>query len=118
MPVEVVAVALEVKLGWPSTVEAAWPVLSALADSGTKASIKHAKAAPARDKPRRKNLQFPQSSNNLSFLSGRERQGVRRLERSYSRREWSLTYIKLSSELEGVRNDPSDLDLLKRLGLS
>jgi tetratricopeptide (TPR) repeat protein len=39
------------------------------------------------------------------------------LERAYSRRETSLLGIQSDWDLDGVRNDPRYLDLLKRLGL-
>jgi len=51
------------------------------------------------------------------FGLGENDKGFDWLERSYSRKERSLGYIRLPEQLDGVRNDPRYLDLLKRLGL-
>jgi TolB-like protein len=51
------------------------------------------------------------------FGLGENDKGFEWLERSYSRREASLMQVKLRPELDGVRDDPRYLDLLKRLGL-
>jgi adenylate cyclase len=51
------------------------------------------------------------------FRLGENDKGFEMLERSYSEKEWSLGSIKLRPELDGIRNDPRYLDLLKRLGL-
>jgi hypothetical protein len=48
---------------------------------------------------------------------GENDKGFEWLERSYSRREGYLTGITHWTQLDGVRNDPRYLDLLKRLGL-
>jgi hypothetical protein len=50
------------------------------------------------------------------FGLGENDKGFEWLERSYSRREDLLPTIKFEPELDGVRNDPRYLDLLKRLG--
>jgi TolB-like protein len=52
------------------------------------------------------------------FCLGENEKGFEWLERSYSKREIWLCYIKSSQQLDGVRNDPRYLDLVKRLGLS
>jgi hypothetical protein len=51
------------------------------------------------------------------FCVGESDKGFEWLGRSYSRKERSLLYIKLSPQLDDVRDDPKYLDLLKRLGL-
>jgi TolB-like protein len=51
------------------------------------------------------------------FSIGEKDKGFEWLERSYSRKEDTLLYIKWDWDLDGVRNDPRYLDLLKRLGL-
>ena len=51
------------------------------------------------------------------FRLGEINKGFEWLERSYSKREWSLGSIKPLPELDGVRDDPRYLDLVKRLGL-
>jgi TolB-like protein/tetratricopeptide (TPR) repeat protein len=51
------------------------------------------------------------------FCVGENDKGFEWLERSYSRKEGSLGWIKLRPELDGVRTDLRYLDLLKRLGL-
>jgi hypothetical protein len=39
------------------------------------------------------------------------------LERGYAKREVLLQLITVNTELDGIRDDPRYLDLLKRLGL-
>jgi tetratricopeptide (TPR) repeat protein len=51
------------------------------------------------------------------FYLGENDKGLEWLERSYSRREPFLWSIGLWPELDGLRNDPRYLDLVKRLGL-
>ncbi|HVP22298.1 MAG TPA: adenylate/guanylate cyclase domain-containing protein [Conexivisphaerales archaeon] len=51
------------------------------------------------------------------FYLGEVDKGFEWLEKSYSIREESLLDIKWDWDLDGVRNDPRYLDLLKRLGL-
>jgi TolB-like protein/class 3 adenylate cyclase len=51
------------------------------------------------------------------FCAGENDKGFDWLERSYSRREAGLVEMRLWPELDGIRNDPRYLDLLKRLGL-
>ena len=51
------------------------------------------------------------------FYLGENDKGFEWLERSYTRKEPLLAYVKLWSDLDGVRNDPRYLDLLMRLGL-
>ena len=51
------------------------------------------------------------------FCVGENDKGFEWLERSYSRREGYLANIRFWAQLDGVRNDPRYLDLLKRLGL-
>jgi TolB-like protein/lipoprotein NlpI len=53
------------------------------------------------------------------FYIGEEEKGFDWLERSYSKKEPGLMYIKAEQSLffDGVRTDPRYLDLLKRLGL-
>jgi adenylate cyclase len=53
----------------------------------------------------------------LHFHLGENDKGFEWLERSFSRRETDLLFLKLEPELDGVRTDPRYLDLLKRLGL-
>jgi hypothetical protein len=64
--------------------------------------------------------QTPFYSYNIAgfhFYLGEVDKGFEWLEKSYSRREDSLLDIKWDWDLDGVRNDPRYLDLLKRLGL-
>jgi TolB-like protein len=51
------------------------------------------------------------------FFLGDVDKGFEWLERAFSKRESALLYIQLNWDLDGVRNDPRYLDLLKRLGL-
>jgi len=51
------------------------------------------------------------------FCLGENDKGFEWLGRSYSRREFGLGSIQLPEELDGVRDDPRYIDLLKRLGL-
>ena len=51
------------------------------------------------------------------FYLGENDKGFDWLERSYSRREVSLPSITVDPPLDGVRNDPRYLDLVKKLGL-
>jgi TolB-like protein/Tfp pilus assembly protein PilF len=51
------------------------------------------------------------------FYLGENDKGFEWLERSYARRE-PITYLKSNEYLDGVRNDPRYLDLVKRLGLN
>jgi adenylate cyclase len=50
------------------------------------------------------------------FYLGDNDKGFEWLERSYSKREASLARIKYDWDLDGVREDPRYLDLLKRIG--
>jgi hypothetical protein len=52
------------------------------------------------------------------FYLGDNDKGFEWLERSYAKKEPGLTYIKSGEDLDGVRNDPRYLDLVKRLGLA
>ena len=55
----------------------------------------------------------------LYFCIGENNKGFEWLERSYSNREDSLpSFIRWDPDLDGARNDPRYLDLVKRLGLS
>jgi hypothetical protein len=51
------------------------------------------------------------------FFLGEKDKGFEWLERSCSRKEDTLLYIKWDWDLDGVRNDPRYLELVKRLGL-
>ena len=51
------------------------------------------------------------------FCLGENDKGFVWLERSHELKESGILYVKLFPELDGVRNDPRYLDLLKRLGL-
>jgi TolB-like protein len=53
----------------------------------------------------------------LHFFLGDVDKGFEWLERAYSRRERYIVYIRSSWDLDGVRDDPRYLDLVKRLGL-
>jgi TolB-like protein len=53
----------------------------------------------------------------LYFFLGEKDKGFEWLEKSYSRKEDTLLYVKWDWDLDGVREDPRYLDLLKRLGL-
>ena len=54
----------------------------------------------------------------LYFFLNEVDKGFEWLERSYSRREMALSLrTKWDADLDGVRNDPRYLDLLKRAGL-
>jgi len=50
------------------------------------------------------------------FLDEKDR-GFEWLERAYSRREPYLTYLTMDRTMDGVRDDPRYLDLVRRLGL-
>ncbi len=53
----------------------------------------------------------------LYFYLGENDRGFEWLERSFSKKEFDLFYIKSNEFLDGVRADPRYLDLVKRLGL-
>ncbi|HYC11064.1 MAG TPA: adenylate/guanylate cyclase domain-containing protein [Nitrososphaerales archaeon] len=53
----------------------------------------------------------------LHFLLGEDARGFEWLERSYTRKELVMLFIKVMPHLDGVRTDARYLDFVKRLGL-
>src|SRR5437660_10693433 len=53
----------------------------------------------------------------LHFSLGENEKGFEWLEKSYSRKEDDLLYIRTDELFDGIRSDPRYQDLLKRIGL-
>ncbi len=53
----------------------------------------------------------------LHFYLGENEKGFEWLEKSYSRKEDDLLYIRTDELFDGIRSDPRYQDLLKRIGL-
>lgn len=59
----------------------------------------------------------PTSIGLSHFVQGDKDLGFEWLERAYEEGDVHLTSLKVNWELDGVRNDPRYIDLVRRLGL-